>query len=384
MKTPPSFARSTCLALALLVASPPTEAADSKINQTAQALEKWLAPNPAAKKVDPGDPAKLRTRMIALIEKLESSSRTNGPGPDSILSKAIDLRGDLAGVERLLTHNAVLDAWGEANARGLFNEIGKFTGDITKGRGIGQSCHFEFIVPAETYPPASNQLANLRVVSEEAKRVADAPLSPRELSYHQELIEMIAEKDRSAELAAFENPTPTNALGFTEKEALARWEEAMSAAGETAKKKPNIRLECRVDGTPSHVTQQRWRTETKVLNFSAFPTEVIVEIHLLGYTDKKHDYYLMAKKSETVKLLPNESRMIELFTKAEGAYKKAADTHDELSKAEIAESRVRYRGFVVIAKHGDGIVSFIGSDQRLLDFGNPAAEDSPLGSLPAF
>lgn len=373
-----------CLILAFVASSLCTEAADSKINLSAQALEKLLSPTPAAKKVDPADLSKLRSRMIALIENLEASSRTNGPGPESILTKAINLRGDLAGVERLLTFDAVLNAWREANARGLFNEIHKYTGDITKGRGTGQSCVFELIVPAETYPPASNQLANFRLVPEAEARARDAPLSPRETSYHQELIGMIAEKERSAELARFENPDPTNALGFTEKEALERWEKAMTSAGEKGKQRPNIRLECRVDGTPSHMTQQRWRTETEVLNFSAFPTEVTVEIHLLGYTDKKHDYYLMAKKSETLKLLPNESRVVELFTKAEGSYKKAADTHDELTKAEIAQSRVRYRGFVVLAKHGKDVISFIGSDQRLLDFGDPASEDSPLSRLPAY
>lgn len=372
------------LVLALIAGSLFCQAADSKINRSAQALEKLLAPTPAAKKVDPADLAKLRARMIALIENLEASSRTNGPGPESLLTKAIDLRGDLAGVELLLTHNAVLDAWREANAMGLFNEIHKYTGDITKGRGTGQSCVFELIVPAETYPPASNQLANFRIVPEAEARAKDAPLSPREMSYHQELIGMIAEKERSAEMASFENPDPTNALGFTEKETLERWEKAMASAGEAAKQRPNIRLDCQVDGTPSHMTQQRWRTVTEVLNFSTFPTDVTVEVHLLGYTDKKHDYYLMAKKSEPLKLLPNESRIVELFTKAESSYKKAADTHDELTKAEIAESRVRYRGFVVIAKHGDDIISFIGSDQRLLDFGNPASEDSPLSRLPAY
>jgi hypothetical protein len=378
------FVPSTCLMLALLIGGSPTEAADSKINLSAQELEKLLAPTPAATKVDSADLGKLRSRMIALIEQLESSSRTNGPGPESLLSKAIDLRGDLAGVERLLTLNAVLDAWHEANAMGLFNEIRKYTGDITKGRGTGQSCVFELIIPAETYPAASNQLANLRLVPESEARAKGAPLSERELSYQQELIGMIAEKERSAELSRFENPDPTNALGFTAKESLERWEIAMNAAGDAGRQKPNIRLDCKVDGTPSHMTQQRWKTKTTVLNFSAFPTEVTVEIYLLGYTDKNHDYYLMAKKSEPLKLLPNESREVELFTKAESSYKKAADAHDKLTKAEIAESRVRYRGFVVIAKHDDEIISFIGSDQRLLDFGNPASEDSPLSRLPAY
>ena len=359
-------------------------AADSKMNRAAQDLAKHLAPTPPAAKVNAGDFDKLRDRMIVLIDALEASSRSNGPGPESLISKAYDFRDDVAGVERLLTQNAVLNAWREASGRGLFNEIGKYTGYITKGRGVGGSCVFELVVPGEGYPPASNQIANLRLVSADSRRATGAPLSHRENAFHRELVEMIAEKARSAELTRFENPTATDKLGRTDQESLELWTKAMEEAGEAGKEKPNLRLQGKLTGTPSHMTAQRWRTVTEVLNNSTHPTEITVDIYLLGHTWKKRDYYVMAKSTHVLKLRGSESRSLEMFTRDEGSYKNKADDHDALSKAERQESSVRYRGFVAIAKHGEDVVAFIGSDQRMAELGNPAAEGSSIDRLPAF
>lgn len=372
------------LLLTLFASTLSINAADSRMNRSAQNLSGHLAPTPAATSPNPADLDRLRQRMILLIDALEASSRSNGPGPESLLAKAYGFREDVAGVEQLLTRNAILNAWREANGRGLFNEAGKYTGDITKGRGAGGSCVFELVVPAGIYPPASNQIANLRLVPVELKRAPDAPLTHREEAFHRELVEMIAEKGRSAELARFENPAPTNNLGMTEKESVDLWQKAMDEAGEAGKQKPNLRLQGKVSGTPSHMTARRWRTETVIVNNSSHPTEVTVDIYVIGHTWKKRDYYLMAKSSQVLKLRASESRLLEVFSKAENSYKNPADDHDELSKAERQKSSVRYRGFVVIARHGEEVVAFTGSDQRLSEFGNPAAEESPLGRLPAF
>jgi hypothetical protein len=361
-----------------------TAVADSQVNRAAQELAKHLAPTPPAAKVNPADFDKLRQRMIVLIEALETSSRTNGPGAGSLIVKAYDFRDDVSGVERLLTQNAVLNAWREANGRGLFNEIGKYTGDITKGRGVGGSCVFEFVVPGEVYPPASSQIANLRLVSADSRRAAGAPLNHREKAFHRELAEMIAEKARSADLARFENPPSANRLGMTEQESLDLWQKAMEEAGDAGKQKPNLIVRGKVNGTPSHMTAQRWRTVTEVVNNSSHPTEVTVDVYLIGYTWKKRDYYVMAKSTQLLKLRGSESRVLEVFTREEGSYKNKADDHDELSKAERQKSSVRYRGFVVIARHAEDVVAFVGSDQRLAEFGNPEAERSPLDGLPAF
>lgn len=368
----------------LLLPCAAAPAADSRMNRSAQDLARHLAPVPPAVKANPGDLNVLRQRMITIIEKLEASSRGNGPGPESLLSKAYDFRDDIAPVEQLLTTNAILDAWREAEGRGLFNEIGKYYGTITKGRGEGRECLFELIVPAEAYPPASNQLANVRLVPVEFRRTDPAKLNSREESYRGELEGLIAEKVRSQAMHDQENPEATNALGKTADEVAKRWERDMAAAGEAAKEAPNIRLMGRVTGTPSHSTGQRWRVTIEVANLSPHPTEIALDTHLVGHTWKKRDYYLMVRTSQTLKLIANETRSLEFFTKPEGDYKKPADDHDGLSKDERARSSVRYRGFVAVARHGDKAVSFTGTDQRLAEFGNPDSEDSPLGRLPTF
>jgi hypothetical protein len=359
-------------------------AEEPKINRSAKAFATLLAPTPSSPGGKPADFGNLRQRVIALVEAVEESNRSNGPGPESIIAKAYDFRDDVGNIEQLLSGNAILGAWREAHARGLFNHYGKFNGEITKGRGAGTSCVFELIIPAAVYPEASNQIANVRLVPEESKRNPESPLSPREASYQAELVKMLAEKNRNAAVTRFENPPPTNALGINQQEALALWQKAMDEAGEAGKRTPNIRLEGKVTGTPSHPTGQRWRVETEVVNFSVHPTETIIEIYLIGYTQEKRDYYLMAKSSHTLKLRPNESHLLEVFSKEESTYKNAADDRDELSKGERAKSRVYFRGFVVVAKHGEEVVTYIGSDQRLTEFGNPKAEKSPLAALPVF
>lgn len=368
----------------LIATSGTAKSADSKMNQSAQDLAKFLSPVLPARKADKADLENLRTRMIALIERLERSTQSNGPGPESLITKAYDFRDEVAGVERLLTRSAVLNAWREANSRGLFDEAGKYSGKITKGRGTGQDCVFELIIPAESYLPASNQIANLRIVPVDQKRSTENSFTHRDASFQKELAAMIEEKSRSVALAKFEKPESTNVLGMTAKEEAAAWEVAMKEAGDDAAQKPKIRLSSGINGSPSHMTKQRWKNETEVTNISQHPTEVTVEIYLIGSTEKKKDYYLMAKSTETIRLRMNETKNLSLYTKAESSYKKLADDRDELTKAERKKSSVHYRGFVVLAKHKNEVVTHIGSDQRLEEFGNPKAEKSPLAALPVF
>ncbi len=373
------------LFLAGLILFPiPAGAADSKINRSAQNLAKHLAATPPAKKVNEADQAKLRQRLIAAMEAMEDSYRTNGPTPESLISTALEFRPEMGGWERMMTTNAVLSAWREANARGLFDEKGRFQDTITRGRGVGDKCHFELIVPAEAYPPASNQLANLRLVTVDQRRKKGAELTGRELAYQGQLAKLVEEKARGARLAKVENGPKTNAVGRTEAESLALWTAEKEAAGDRAKEPPNIRLDGRLTGTPSHLTQQRWRVGTEVANLTKHPTEVTVETYLIGITDRKRDYYLMSKTSETLKLRINEARTIEAHTRAEGTYKGKADDHDEVPKKERNRTRVRYRGFAVVVRHGDKVVAFTGSDQLMASLVDPAAKDSPLARFPAF
>lgn len=397
------MSKPVCLPLAvillvtgLLAPTAKTQVRTSRFNKDAQALAKLLAPIPPAKAANPGELGKQRERMTQAIEYLEASYRSNGPQPESLLTNALRHREDMASFEKLMVNSAVLNAWREANARGLFDENARYRGRITKGRGEGDRCTFELIVPAAIYPPACNQLANVRLVPVENARKEGAELTHREKSFHQQLVKMIQEKENRAKMVAFEKGPPpekrplpekrppTNSLGQDEQTSLELWNEAKKAAGEAADQLPVIRVLGKITGTPSRKTQERWRATTQVTNLSAHPTEVTVEVYLLGVTDEKRDHYLMSKTTKTLKLRQNENLSFDSFTRAENSYKNNADNHDEVPKNERNKTRVRCRGFVVMVKHGDKVAAFTGSDRLLSSYADPAEKDSPLFSLPAF
>lgn len=373
-------------AAVLSLASMPCSAvaAESRINKDAQALAKILAPSPPAKAVKANDVAALRKRMISAIEFVEKQHRSNGPRPESLIENALDFREDMGDYERLLTFNSVISAWRVANGKGCFSEKGAFHERITRGRGVGDKCYFELAVPADRFPAASNQLANVRLVTEEKKRPKDAEPDSRETAFRAQLEKLIEEKTNLAAITKFEKGEKTNSLGQTEKEALLAWEKEVELAGDLDGQLPNIRLLGRISGTPSNLTKERWRVTAEVTNISSFPTEVTIDIYHIGITDRKRDHYLMSKTTETLKLRRSESRSIDAYTRAEKSYKGKADDHDEVPKKERRHTKVRSRGFVMVVRYGEKVVAFTGSDQRLASYGDPSADDSPLKLLPKF
>ena len=201
---------------------------------------------------------------------------------------------------------------------------------------------------------------------------------------------MVQEKENFAKMAAFEKGpppekrSPTNSLGQDEETVLKLWKQEVEAAGEAAEKLPVIRVMGRITGTPSHKTQERWRATTQITNLSTHPTEVTVEVFLIGVTDEKRDHYLMSKTTKTLKLRQNENLSFDSYTRAENSYKNNADNHDEVPKKERNRTRVRCRGFVVMVKHGDKVAAFTGSDRLLSGYADPEEKNSPLLSLPEF
>ncbi|MCB1232749.1 MAG: hypothetical protein KDN19_21065 [Verrucomicrobiae bacterium] len=381
----PFFHRFVFLLLFLSLLSQIGLAESSRINRSAQALAKHLAPTSPAKKASDGDFAKARQRMIAAIEVVEVNYRSNGPRPESLIENALDFREGMGDWERLITMNAVLDTWREANGRGLFDNNGKFQTEITKGRGVGNRCVFERIVRGEVYPAASNQLANLRLVPEDQKR-PDESGEPdhQERAYQAQLEKMMAEKEGLKSLAAIAKGPKTNSLGQTEEEARLAWEREVEEAGDISELVPNIRLDGSMTGTPSRMTKGRWRATAEITNLSTFPTEVSLDIYLIGFTDRKRDHYLMAKSTHSIKLRRNETRSIDAFTRSEGSYKTKADDHDEVPKKERNRTRVRARGFVMIVKQGDKMLTYAGSDKMMLGYADPENDDLSLRSLPEF
>ena len=364
---------------------------DSRINKSAQALARQLAPKPPASKATPAGVVSEKARMIKIIEILENSSRTSGPQPESLLRTAFRFRSDTADFEKLMVTSTALNAWREAHARGLFDEQGRFRDRITLGRGEGNRCQFELIVPSAIYPEGSNQLANIRLIPiEHARKSEDAPLTNREMAHHRQLAKMMEEKENRKELLAFEKGAPefdrpkTNSLGQDEKTSLALWKGEVEAAGDAADQMPVIRVIGKMSGTPSHQTKERWKTTTHLANLSGHPTEVEVDVYLIGVTDEKRDHYLMSKTTHTVKLRQNENISVDSFSRAENSYKGKADDHDEVPKKERKRTRVRCRGFVAIVRHGSKVAAFTGSDRMMERYGDPTERDSPLGSLPQF
>ncbi len=380
------------LVAATLLASPVSSA--PKTGSDARNLAKQLGPTPPGKSSQASSVGKLSARMISIIEVLEKSYRSNGPNPESLIDKAFEYRADVGNWEAMMMSRALISAWKDANAMDLFNENGKFGTTIYKGRGTGNRVLFELIIPADVYPPASNQLANLRLVRESEKRVSTTEMGQRERAYYDQLVKMINErsdlmkavavnKKDNKEDASRQGPA-TNALGQTTQEQDKLWEQSVAAAGDAANATPRIRTSAHMEASPSNMTKNRWRVKCDFGNSSGHPTEVKAEVWLIGYTDEKRDHYIMAKSEHTLKLRPGETRQIDVFTKAEKSYKAKADNHDGLSKQERKKSRVRYRGYAIRVLHNKDIISFAGSDSLLTRYVDPDAADSPLSRLPQY
>ena len=320
--------------------------------------------------------------MIKALEIMEESYRTSGPHPADLISKALEFRKDIGSIESIVLTDTLLDTWRAANSMGLFHENGKFGVVIKKGRGVGEKVIFELIIPADRYPPASNQLANLRLVPLGEKRIVDAPLTAREKATGSQLRSLVEERIESMEIAAFRKGPAVNQLGQTEDEQLRLWKAAMEDSGEIAHQKPKIRLKAKMSASPSHMTRDRWRLSTEFTNTSTHPTEVTTEIWMIGYTEKKRKYFVMAHHRRDLKLRSGEIRSFDIFSKPRSAYKNPADDLDGLGKKERKGTRARYRGFMIQVTHATGFVEFLTTDATLDKYLDPKEEKFSVKDLP--
>ncbi|MEM9018177.1 MAG: hypothetical protein AAGC68_14270 [Verrucomicrobiota bacterium] len=383
---PPSRIPQVCLILhAIALAAATLAAAPSRLNKDAQALAKHLAPSNPAKSYKREDIGGISKKMVAIVEILEKSYRSNGPTPESLIDKAFSFRNDLGPAEEVALSGALLDAWRAANGMGLFNERGQFDPVVTKGRGMGERTLFELIVPGEVYAPASNQLMNVRLIREEERRSqGTTELTAREKAVGGRIKQAIEERKERQEIAAFRKGPKTNALGQTEEEHRYLWDNEMAKAGDLAKEAPKIRVAADLEATPSHMTKDRWRIGCEISNISSHPTEIKAEVWLIGMTWKKRDHFIMTKQEFPFRLRSGEVREFKVFTKSANSYKGKSDDHDELDKKERKKSYVRYRGFMVKITHETGVTAFIASDRSLASQIDPENESSTLGSLATF
>jgi hypothetical protein len=176
----------------------------------------------------------------------------------------------------------------------------------------------------------------------------------------------------------------TSAIGETKEQSQASWERAVKESEGALDRVPRIRIESSINGSPSKGNQYRWRLVGNIRNQSVHPTDVTISVYMLGQTEKKRAYYIMAKKDFSLKLRANEIREIETFTKPESTYKHKAGTLDGMPPKQAKNGKVDYRGNIVIAKHKDKVIAIHGSDARLLNFADAENKDFSLGDIPSF
>ena len=359
-------------------------APSSKFDKNAQRLAKSLASTPAAKKANPADLKKLKGQMITIIEIIEQSDRSGSTNAESVVDKAMFFREDMGDYEKMVAANAIINAWENARHYGLFNESGKFEDRISRGRHSGDPAIFELIVPAERYPKGSNQLSNLRIVALKEKRQDGEEMDPRDLAFGHQLVKVINEKQSFGAMQKREATIATSAIGETKEQSQASWERAVKESEGALDRVPRIRIESSINGSPSKGNQYRWRLVGNIRNQSVHPTDVTISVYMLGQTEKKRAYYIMAKKDFSLKLRANEIREIETFTKPESTYKHKAGTLDGMPPKQAKNGKVDYRGNIVIAKHKDKVIAIHGSDARLLNFADAENKDLSLGDIPSF
>lgn len=375
-----SFAALIFIGLPLTSSAAPS----SKFDKNAQRLAKSLGSTPPAKKANPEDLKKLKARMIATIQVIEESDQSGSTNAESLMNKAMYFREDMGAYEKMVTSNAIINAWEDAQHYGLFNKHGKFEDRVTKGRHSGEPVTFELIVPAERYPKGSNQMANVRIVLVKEKRKEGDEMDPRDLAFGHQLVRVIDEKKSFGVMKKRETSIATNGVGETKEQAQNSWDRAVKESEGALERVPRIRIESSINGSPSKMNQYRWRLTTNIRNSSVHPTEVKVTVYMLGQTEKTRAYYLLSKKEHTLQLRQNEIREIETFTKSEGSYKQKVGILDGLPPKQARNGKVDYRGNIVIARHNDKVVAIHGSDSRLLKYADEENLEFSLAGIPSF
>ena len=290
-------------AFALLL---PAMAAFADVNPTVKDLMVLIRPAKASKKANPGDFKSAQERMIGILEFLEHHAGRSGINVESLLINAFYIyeRDRFSGHRRMMTEGAILTNWKTARELGLFDEKGNFGTRIRNGREKGKTVNFEYIVPAAANPVFSTDLSNLRIVTPATKRKKGEGVSPRDQAYHAQL------KNIEKEVLY----GPEDEMGRTAAENLALWKGEVEKAGNDFKREPVMDLFGKVTATPSGKSLNRWRVTFKTTNNSRHPTQVKVEYYVFGTAEKGDKDYLLARKSELLRLRSSQRREIDVWT----------------------------------------------------------------------
>lgn len=342
--------------------------AHAKQNPAAQALAGQLKPQGLTPKGDAGGLNKVRDQIIRILNGMEDSAVSNGPGGKDLLSTAYRFyRPEVGPAQQAAAVGALTDMWNDARAMGLFDETHKFTGKITRGADAGQPCVFEYIVPLSLAPSFSRDVTNVRIVAPSRKRAEKAEVTTAEQAYLVTLKSIEREVSGMKSLAAMENAPKTNAVGQTMEEAKKIWSEEMKRDGAAAEELPSISLRGRGIATPSKATGDKWVSQLEVTNLSQHATEVEVECVFIGTTDKDRQNYVMGEVRKKLQLRSGEVQKVDFTTPlSEGAYKSRTDDFEKLSKAERAKSKAYYRGTMWRVHHKKGVAAMFATDPAML------------------
>lgn len=379
-----SFHPTSLLCLVMLALSL-ISVAQAKQNPAAQALAGQLKPQGLTPKGDAGGLNKVRDQIIRILNGMEESAVSNGPGGKDLVATAYRFyRPEVGPSQQAAAVGTLTDMWSDARAMGLFDETHKFTGKITRGTDAGQACVFEYIVPMSLAPSFSRDVTNVRIVAPSQKRAEKAEPTTAEQAYLVTLKAVEREVSGMKSLAAIENAPKTNAVGQTAEEAKKIWSEEMKRNGAAAEELPSISLRGRVVGTPSKATGEKWVTQLEITNLSQHATEVDVDCIFIGTTDKDRQNYVMGEPKKKLQLRSGEMQKVEFDTPMrEGDYKNRTDDFEKLTKGERAKSSAYYRGTLWRVNHKKGVAATFATDPSMLSLLDKVADaSSKLETLP--
>lgn len=334
---------------------------NTRMNPQVSNLTKLLKPGKMDESTDASHLAKVETRLIAILNVLETSSRKAGPSTKDLLKQAYAMRSDTDKRYAFLASSAIYDAWKEARYLGLFDISGAFNPTIEKGPDSGKEAAFQYIIPIKYVPTFSNSFCNVELKSPSKQRVSDDPstFSPRMIGYGKMLLSY--KKPAQLSLASTnvkyrESDGRIYSFRRSKAEYETRWSELRKADPASAKRRPNITTKIERKSSPSKMSGGKYIQTVIFENHSSFPTEITFKFCFIG--KQGENYTSLLRKSMTTKILPG-------------------DKYE--SQESFAAGKSKYRGYAAVVLFGDRIISSAASDSRMNTFTNVSAIDELPG-----
>jgi len=331
-----------------------------------------IKPLKASAKASPADLGALNKQMIAAMNYLGKHHDKYGKDGGDIIELALQNYGDemFSGFRASLLRTSLSRTWEKSNSLGLFNKRGQFDMMIRSGPETGKKASFEYIVLPKEYPQYSTDLTNLRLVTPATRRDRN------------EERQTTLEKVYAKSLGKIEGEIlhgRADSLGRNTADNLELWKKSVEANEGALERQPTLRLAGKVTGTRSRSNGDKWKVSFSATNISPHPTEVTAQLFIFGITDEENEIFLLRKTSVPVKLRKNEIFEQDLLTGPRSNYAEMAtriDQNKPTGKIKPLVSAVKMRGWAIVVKHKDKMISQAGSMPMMLEYVDRA------GSLP--